>query len=108
MPISWEDFINNLKDDAGILAKTELIDLVKGAKNDSEEFLKAQGVKIERYLKQLANGQITKKKFEGYMFDIKILTEEQALKMAVAAKARAQRLAIGIANLILDKLISLI
>jgi len=104
----WEDFIDNLKDDAGKLAKNELKDLVKTAKGDSEEFIKEQGYKLELYLSQLAAGQVTKEQFEGYVLDIKDLTEMKALQLSVAAKARAQRIVNGIPNLIIDGLISLI
>jgi hypothetical protein len=104
----WEDFIDNLKDDAGKLAKNELKELVKNSKEDSEKFIKKQGEKMELYLNQLADGQITKKQFEGYILDIKDLTEMQALKMVVAAKARMQSLAKGIENLIINGLLDLI
>ncbi len=108
MNSSWEDFINGIKDEAGKLAKTELIGLVKNTKNDSEEFLRKQGDKLELYFKQLAEGLITKDQFKGYVEDIKTLTELHALKMSVAAKARAQKLASGIGDLILDGLLSLV
>jgi hypothetical protein len=108
MGSNWESYIDNLKDNAGKLAKDELKGLIKTAKGDSEEFIKRQGEKMELYLSQLAAGQITKAQFEGYVIDIKDLTEMQALKMAVAAKARAQSLATGITNLVLDGLIAII
>lgn len=108
MPGNWEDFINGLKDEAGALAKNELVDLIKGAKSDSEDFIKRQGVKIERYIGQLADGEIDSKEFEGYMLDIRDLTEIHALKLSVAAKARAQRLAKGITDLVIDGLMKLI
>lgn len=92
----------------GTLAKDELKNLVKNAKADSEDFIKRQGAKLERYLNQLAAGQITKDQFEGYVRDIRDLTEMQALKMSVAGKASAQRLANGISNLIIDGLLALI
>jgi hypothetical protein len=108
MSSSWEDFINSLKDDSLSLAKGELINLVKTTRDDSEEFLKRQGEKLELYLKQLAVGEITKKQFAGYVEDIKALTEMHALKMSVAAKARAQKLAWQIGDLILNKLVALL
>jgi hypothetical protein len=104
----WEEFIDNLKDDSGKLAKNELKGLIKSAKDDSEEFLKEQGKKMERYLGQLANGEITKDQLEGYVLNIKDITEMKALQMSVAAKARAQRLATGITNLIVDGLLKLV
>ncbi|MEK7273676.1 MAG: hypothetical protein AAB296_08835 [Candidatus Desantisbacteria bacterium] len=104
----WEDFIDNLKDDAGILAKDELKTLIKTVRNDSEDFIKKQGEKMERYLDQLAEGEITRAQFEGYVMDIKDLTEMQALKMSVAAKVRAQNLAQGMSDLVIKGLLTLI
>jgi len=108
MSEKWEDFINGIVDDAGVLAKAELINLIKGAKNDSEEFIKRQAEKTERYISQLAEGKIDTVKFTKNMTDIRDLTEMQALKLSVAAKARAQRLAAGISDLIIKGLVSLI
>lgn len=108
MASNWEVFIDNLKDDTGKLAKDELKALVKTTKNDSEAFIKKQGEKLERYLDQLATGAITKEQFKEYVEDIKNLTEMEKLKMSVAAKASAQRLADGIASLIIDGLLSLV
>ena len=105
---AWEDFIDNLPDPTGKLAKDQLKSLVNSAKADSEEFIKGQGEKLEAYLNQLALGEITKDQFAGYILDIKALTEMQALKMSVEAKARAQRLAKGITDLIIDGLLSLL
>jgi hypothetical protein len=104
----WESFVDNLKDSAGLLAKAEMKRVVSDAKTDSDEFIKKQGVKLERYLNQLASGKITPKQFKGYMEDVRDLTEMQALKMRVAAKASAQRLVAGIEDLILNGLILLL
>jgi len=105
---SWEAFIDNLKDEAGKLSKDELKGLVKGAKSDSEDFIKRQGRKIERYLNQLAGGKITKDQFESYITDIRDLTTMEALKLSVEAKARAQRLIIGLCNLLIEGLLGLL
>jgi len=108
MPEPWITFIDELKDEAGILAKNELKNLVSDSLKDAEEFTRNQAQKVQRYLNQLALGKITKKQFESYMVDIAELTRMNALKMEVAAKARAQRLADGIQNIILDRLLKLI
>ena len=104
----WEDFIDKLQDPMGKLDKDELKSLVNSAKTDSEEFIKMQGEKLKLYLNQLATGEITKDQFAGCILDIKALTEMQALKMSVEAKAKAQRLAKGITDLIIDRLLSLL
>ena len=108
MPEKWETFVDNLKDTNGVLAKSELKALVSLAKSDSDEFIKKQGVKLERYLNQLALGQITPEQFKGYIEDLHKLTEMQALKMQVAAKASAQRLCKGIEDMILNGLMRLL
>ncbi|NIM89941.1 MAG: hypothetical protein GTO17_03230 [Candidatus Aminicenantes bacterium] len=108
MSSKWEDFIDNLKDESGKLAKDELKDLVKNTKEDSEQFIKRQGEKLELYLNQLASREITKEQFEGYILDIKDLTELKAIEMLADAKARAQRLVNGIIDLIINGLVFLL
>jgi len=104
MSSKWEEFIDNLKDSTGKLAKEELKTLIKTAKSDSEDFIRRQAEKIELYLIQLAEGEITKDQFEGYIQDIRDLTEMKALQMSVAAKVRAQNLAQGITNFVIHGL----
>lgn len=106
--MQWTEFIKGIADDAGRLAKDQLIDLVSSAAEDQEEFLRKQGKKMQRYLQQLADGEITKKEFEGYMLDLRDLVRIRALKLSVAAQVRAQRIADGIQDLVLDRLLSLL
>ena len=108
MAADWEDFVSNLKDGAAGLLKTELSGLIKNAKGDSDAFIKRQGEKLELYLNQLANGQITKEQFQGYVCDIRDLTEMHALKMSVAGKASAQRLVDGVIKLVINGLIAMV
>ena len=108
MPDDWKGFVNGLKDDAGSLAKSELIGLITSTKQDEDEFVRKQAEKSERYLNQLALGEITKEDFVQNMKNLKRLTEMQAIKLSVGAQASAQRLTLGIQNLILDKLMNLI
>lgn len=104
----WENFIDNMKDDTKSLAKDEIKDLVKSAKDDSDEFIKRQGMKLELYICQLASGQITKDQFEMYVQDLKDITEMHTINLAVSSKARAQRLVQGITNLIINGLLTLL
>ncbi len=108
MSSMWEDFIDNLKDDAGILVKKELKDLLNSTKEDGEDFIKEQGENMKKYLTQLAKKEITKDQFEGYVLDLKDLTEMEALKMLVDSKARAQRLAKGVTDLVINGVLKLV
>ena len=104
----WEDFLKDILDDSGQLVKNEVKVLLEETKSDSESFLKHQGKKIEKYLNQLAEGKITKKQFEGYLTDIKALTELYALQLSMDARVRAQRLTQAITELIINRLLSLL
>ena len=106
--MKWDDFIRGIVDDAGTLAKNELIDLVNNTTTDGEAFIQKQGQKMKRYIQQLADGEITKDDFQGYMVDLQGLMRMEELKISVAAKARAQRIADGIQSMIIDRLLALI
>lgn len=108
MPGAWEEFIDRLKDESGKLAKAELKELVNNSKTDSEQFIKEQGQKMERYLNQLATGEITKTQFEGYMVDIRELTRMKERELSVAAKAKAQKIVMGITDYIINGLVALL
>lgn len=108
MASKWHNYIDNIKDSSGRLAREELKGLVASTKGDSDEFIRGQGVKMERYLNQLAAKKITKRQYKMYMLDMRDLTEMHALKMSVASKARAQRLTKGITDLIINGLLLLI
>jgi hypothetical protein len=108
MPKKWEKYIDGVKDDAGVLAKEELKKLVNATSNDSDQFIREQGQKMEKYLTQLAAGALTKDQFKWYIEDIKDLTEMKKLEMSVAAKASTQRIIAGINKLMIDGLLKLL
>jgi len=108
MPEKWELFIDALKDDSKKLAKAELKQLIKKTLRDRDVFIKGQGIKLKRYLNQLEAKQITRNQFKSYVQDLKAIVEIRSLKMRVGAKARTQKLAMAIGDLILDKLVDLL
>jgi len=106
MSVKWEEFLDNLQDEAATLLKDDLKTLIMTAQDDSNAFVQRQGEKLELYLDQLAEGAITKEQFEGYVTDIRDLTKMQSRKMSVAVKARAQRLVKGITKLVIKGLMA--
>jgi hypothetical protein len=108
MSQKWEDFVEGFRDQSGKLLKEELSKLILSTKQDSEAFLQRQAEKLELYLNQLAQGVITKEQFEGYVTDIKDLTNMRSLQMSVAGKASAQRLVQGITELVIKGLMAAI
>ncbi len=108
MASQWEKFFQELVDEAGELIKNEVNEMLESARNDSEVFLNRQAEKIEKYLNQLVTGKIEKNQLEGYLMDIKALTEMHALQLSLASRVRAQRLAHGISDLIVTKLLAFV
>jgi hypothetical protein len=98
----FTDYIDGFKDETSTLAKDELKELISSAKNDESEFVRLQAVNIERWTTMLAAGQLTPAGFKRLVTNMDVLTELETIKLDVAAKASAQRLADGIQKHIID------
>lgn len=103
-----EDYINGLKDDATVLAKEEFLDWIRGSKDEPDAFVRNQRAKMERYLAQLANGEITGEEFKQYVVDLRSLIELEMLMQSVATKAKAQDFVAKLQDLVLKRLVSLL
>ena len=108
MSEQWEDFIDSFRDNIEPLLKDEIKSLIDFALNDTDDFVRRQGEKINRYLNQLAEDKITKTQYQGYMEDIRDLVEMHMLKLEVRARAGFQRLFNGIVDILLNKLLSIV
>lgn len=104
----WVTFIDGIRDDAGKLAKNELKALVSTAVADTNEVVKSVGGAVEKYLSQLASGEITREEFAAYMKQQARLARMRSNKATVQEKARIQRLADGIQTLLIDGLSKLV
>lgn len=105
---SVEKYLAELLGESKKLARKELCNLVKKTKSDSESFIRKQGERLEKYLKKLAEGKITKSEFKGLVKGLVSLKKIRALKISVEAKVRAEKIARGIRNLVLDRLFKII
>ncbi|ADE54054.1 hypothetical protein [Coraliomargarita akajimensis] len=102
------DFLDALLDDAVDFAKEELEQLVNDAKSDSKMFVKHMGELTEEFIKMRALGQITNDELRELMEDLVDLNKMQFHKLSVSAKVRAERIANGISDLVLNRLLALI
>jgi hypothetical protein len=100
----FTDYIDGLQDKAGILAKDELKGLISTAKNDKSEFVRLQAENIECWTEQLAAGEITPVGYKKLVSKMDVLTKLEEIKLEVAAKASAQRLADGIQKYVIEGL----
>ncbi len=104
----FTDYIDGLQDKAGTLAKEELKALISSARNDKSEFVRQQAENIVRLTEMLAAGELTPKGFEKQVAKMDVLTKLEEIKLEVAAKASAQRLAEGVKKYVIEWLCKLI
>jgi hypothetical protein len=104
----FTDYIDGFKDETSTLAKDELKELISSAKKDKSEFVRLQAVNIERWTVMLAAGQLTPAGFKRLVTKMDVLKELETIKLDVAAKASAQRLADGIQKYVIDGLCKLL
>lgn len=104
----FTDFIDGLADEGKTLAKAELKQMVADAKKDQSDFVRLQAENLERWTVMLAEGDLTAKGYKKLVQKMEVLTQLDVIKLKVAAKASAQRLADGIQILVIDSLFALI
>ena len=104
----FTDYIDGIADKSSLLAKEELKELILSAKKDESEFVRLQAVNIEHWTIMLAAGQLTPAGFKRLVVNMDVLTELETIKLGVAAKASAQRLADGIQRHVIDGLCKLL
>jgi hypothetical protein len=104
----FTDYIDGYSDKTSMLAKEELKELIISAKKDESEFVRLQAVNVEHWTIMLAAGELTPKGFERLVSKMDVLTELENIKLDVAAKASAQRLADGIQKHVIEGLCKLL
>ena len=104
----FTDYIDGLADTTSMLAKDELKELIISAKKDESEFVRLQAKNIERWTVMLAAGELTPAGYKKLVSKMDVLAKLETIKLEVAAKASAQRLADGIQKYIIDGLCKLL
>lgn len=105
---TFDQFIDNLKDEGQQLAKIELKNLLLTAKQDSSDFVRLQAENLERWTLMLANGDLSAQGYKKLVAKMEVLADLEKIKLSVQAKASAQRLAEGIQTLVVKGLFTLI
>jgi hypothetical protein len=104
----FTDYIDGFADKTSTLAKDELKELIILAKKDKSEFVRMQAENIERWTVELATGELTPAGYKKLVSKMDVLTKLETIKLEVAAKASAQRLADGIQKHVIEGICKLI
>lgn len=99
--------VNTLKDDALSLVKEELKSLLTSAKNDAEDVIKETGEKIATWLVMRSKDELTDAEFESLLYSRDQLLRQYKNTLEIQARARLERIATGLINLVLDKIIGI-
>jgi len=102
------EFLETLLKDTSEFAAGELKTLIENAKSDSNVFIRQIGDLTEEFIKMRAQGEINNDEFKELMEDLVDLGKMEKYKLKSDAKVKAEKIANGIADLVLKKLIILI
>ena len=98
-----EELIDTSGDEAKELIKNNLLELIKGAKSESESVIKETAEKIEKWTKLKLEGKIDSLEYED-LVDSRRSTVEQFLNsQEIETRARLEKVSIGLIDLVLDK-----
>lgn len=87
----FELFYDQIAEQAKQEGKAQVKDLLEEAKSDGLEFVQQQGQLLQKYLFQLALGEITREEFKSYAQDMKTLAMMEMQRQGVAGQASIQR-----------------
>lgn len=103
-----DELIKTSGDEAKELIKTNLLDLIQGAKSESETVAKETGEKIEKWLVLKVNGEIDSDELEALLNSRRRAVEQFLVTQEITARARLEKVTIGLIDLISNKAIDVI
>jgi hypothetical protein len=97
------ELIDATGDESKELIRKNLLELIQGAKSESEDVARETGEKIERWLQLKLNGEIDSDELEA-LLNARRRTVRQFLNtQEIAARARLEKVTIGLIDLVLNK-----
>ena len=103
-----DTFYDSLAEQAKEEGKAQLNQLLEEAKADGLEFVRRQGELLQKYLLQLATGEITRDEFKSYVMDMKTLSLMEIQRQGVAGQASIQRYLTGLTRALIEGLFRLL
>lgn len=100
-----DDVLNSLKGDAVDLVKGQLKDLLTSAKSDADAIVKDTGQKIADWLVMRAQGKLSDDELEALLYSRDQLLRQYKNKLEIKARAQFEKIAVGLVNLVLDKIL---
>lgn len=102
-----DDVLNSLKGDAVKLIKDQLKELLTSAKSDTDAIVKETGQKISDWLVLRAQGKLSDDELEALIYSRDQLLRQYKNTLEIQTRARVEKIAVGLINLVLDKILGL-
>ncbi|MEH6473587.1 MAG: hypothetical protein V7752_20375 [Halopseudomonas sp.] len=102
------DLIDTTGDDAKELIKSNLLDLIKGAKSETKSVVKETGDKIEKWLELKIKGEIDSDELEALLNARRRTVRQFLNSQEISARARLEKVTIGLIDLVLNKALDVI
>jgi len=97
------DLIETTGDEAKELIKTNLLELIKGAKSEAESVAKETGEKIEKWLVLKIKDEIDSDELTTLLNARRRTVRQFLNSQEIAVKARLEKVTIGLIDLVLNK-----
>lgn len=104
---SINDVLNSLKVDTVKLVKDQLKDLLTSAKEDADSIVKETGQKVSDWIVMRAQGKLSDDELEALLYSRDQLLRQYKNTLKIQTRARVEKIAVGLINLVLDKILGL-
>jgi len=103
-----DELIKTTGDDAKELIKTTLLELIQGAKSESESVAKETGEKIEKWLLLKIKGEINSDELEALLNSRKRTIQQFLNSQEISIRSKLEKVTLDLIDLILNKVIGAI
>ncbi|OAT26290.1 hypothetical protein M976_03008 [Buttiauxella ferragutiae ATCC 51602] len=103
-----DDVIDSIKDEAVVLIKEQLKDLLLSAVEETDAVIRQTGEKITYWLLLRARGELNDSELEALLYARDQLLRQYKNTLQIEASARVEKIAIALVNIVLDKLLGLV
>ena len=103
-----EEIFKDLKDEGGKLVKDEFNSLLNEGLSEKDELIKDNAKKVQEWVLALATKKLTPRDFEALIAAQKRKMEQYINTKEIQVRAQAEKLALGLLDLALKKVLPLI
>jgi polyhydroxyalkanoate synthesis regulator phasin len=104
----WEKLFNGITTEAGLSVRNNVAQFFEAIKNEPNEIIKKNAIKVERYTVQLADGKITEQQYRIYLGDICELMEMDKVRLEVKTQARLQKIVNDVEVIFINNLLKIL